>query len=379
MIAGANRLLDRANARFTAQLRGIRMRSGEPTGGTMKGSGTEEVTVSVHLIRGLLAHAAKRGIESQQLCALAGLESGLLDDLEARIPARVFGSIWDEVVSRSGDEDFGLHLGADADFFHGGHALYSVMLNCPTLGDALDRFCRYHGLMADFVAPELQLEKRRAAIVLRPLHPGAVLDRHHAEAVLATIASLLTRLVEGGVPVLEVRFTHPEPQSSANVQRFFGCPLRFRAASSQLVFARAALSRPLALADPELLETLEEFVRLRLARLSDGGGWARRVRHWLGQRLPRGEKPSLPGLARELGVSRRQLQTRLKEEETSYQKLLDQVREELALGYLKKGEVTLCELAFLLGFSEQSAFNHAFKRWTGSPPREFLRRRSQDS
>jgi AraC-like DNA-binding protein len=355
------------------------MRSGALADGTMKGSGREEVTLSVHLARGLLAHAAKRGIEPQDLCAVADLEPARLDDLEARIPAGVFESIWDEVVSRSRDEDFGLHLGADADFFHGGHVLYSVMVNCPTLGDAIGRFCRYHGLMADFVAPELHFEEGRAAVVLRPLHPGVVLDRHHAEAVLAAIASLLGRLVDGGVHLLEVRFAHPEPHSAAEVQSFFGCPLRFGAPSTQLVFAREELSRPLALADPELLETLEEFVQLRLARLSDAGGWAGRVRRCLGRMLPRGEKPNLARLARELGVSRRQLQIRLKEEDTSYQKLLDQVREELALGYLKKGEVTLCELAFLLGFSEQSAFNHAFKRWTGSPPREFLNRRSRVS
>jgi len=121
------------------------------------------------------------------------------------------------------------------------------------------------------------------------------------------------------------------------VESFFGCPLRFRAAPSQLVFARTELSRPLVLADPELLETLEEFVRLRLARLLDGDGWARKVRRSLGKMLPRGQKPSLAGLARQLGVSGRQLQIRLKEEDTSYQKLLDRVREELALGYLKKG------------------------------------------
>ncbi len=355
------------------------MRSGEPDGGTMKGSGTEEVTLSVHLLRGLLAHAAEHGIESQELCASAGLEPGLIDDIEARIPARVFGSIWNAVVSQLPDEDFGLHLGADAEFFHGGHVLYNVMLNSPTLGDAIDRFCRYHGLMADFVAPELCVDENHVAIVLRPLHASRVLDRHHAEAVLAAIARLLGRLVEGGVPLLEVRLAHPEPDSAANLRRFFGCPLRFRAPSNQLVFERTELSRSLALADPELLETLEEFVRLRLARLSDGGNWSRRVRRRLGEMLSQGEKPSLTRLAEQLGVGQRQLQIRLKEESTSYQRLLDQIREELALGYLKKGQVTLCELAFLLGFSEQSAFNHAFKRWTGSTPREYVRRRQQDS
>jgi AraC-like DNA-binding protein len=64
----------------------------------------------------------------------------------------------------------------------------------------------------------------------------------------------------------------------------------------------------------------------------------------------------------------------LKDEKTTYQKLLAAVRKEIALSYLKEKEATICDIAFLLGFSEQSAFNHAFKRWTGFTPREYLKR-----
>ena len=329
------------------------------------------LTVSAYMARSVLGYAAKQGIDSQEISRLAGLPAGALDDLEARIPTRVFTSIWDEVMCRAQDENFGLHLGTGGELFKGGDVLYTVMLNCPTLGEAIDRFCRYHSLMADLVKPKLECEAGRASIVLQPVRPEVTLDRHHAEAVLAAIASLLRRVVEGGVSLLQVSFGHPQPDAADELQRYFGCALRFREPLNALAFAREDLARPLVMADPELLATLEEFVQTRLSRMQATGGWAAKVRAWLGRALPHGERPSVASVARELGVSVRLLQGRLKQEGTGYQKLLDQVREELAIVYLKKGDATLCEVAFLLGYSEQGAFNHAFKRWTGSTPGEF--------
>jgi AraC-like DNA-binding protein len=383
LIAGANRLLDREDARADAVdgavARGENNAGSAQSAETMKDPALDEITVSVHLTRGLITHAAKQGMDPEALCRANGLDPALLDDPEARIPARAFRSIWGAVARHSRDEDFGLHLGAGADLFQGGGILYTVMRNCPTLGDAIDRFCRYHGLIADFVMPRLQRQENRATIALEPIVPGVALDRHHAEAVLAGIATLLAGLVDGGVPLLEVQFSHPMPNATAELHSFFGCRLRFRRPANALVFAREQLSRPVALADPALLTTLEQFVQARLARLREGGTWGGKVRSWLGRTLARGGKTTITAVARELGVSGRQLQSRLKEEGTSYQKLLDQVREELALDYLKQGEGTLCELAFLLGYSEQSAFNHAFKRWTGSTPGEFVQKRRSGS
>jgi AraC-like DNA-binding protein len=87
-----------------------------------------------------------------------------------------------------------------------------------------------------------------------------------------------------------------------------------------------------------------------------------------------GEKPIADAVALDLAISTRHLQSKLKAEGTTYRHLLDQVRKELALDYLKRPEMTMFDIAFLLGFSEQSTFNHAFKRWTGSSPKEYQKR-----
>lgn len=86
----------------------------------------------------------------------------------------------------------------------------------------------------------------------------------------------------------------------------------------------------------------------------------------------RGEKPLLVAISAELAVSSRTLQNKLRNENTTYQSLLGRVRKGLALEYLQKPEYGVCEIAFLLGFSKHSAFNHVFKRWTGDSPSEYL-------
>ena len=87
-----------------------------------------------------------------------------------------------------------------------------------------------------------------------------------------------------------------------------------------------------------------------------------------------GKKPSAEEVAGDLAVGIRYLQGQLKDEGTTYQQVLDGVRKELAMDYLGQGDVSLYEVAFLLGFSEQSTFNHAFKRWTGTTPGKYQRR-----
>ena len=84
-----------------------------------------------------------------------------------------------------------------------------------------------------------------------------------------------------------------------------------------------------------------------------------------------GEVPSIEALAHNLAISIRHLQRELQAKGTSYQQLLDATRKELALRYLKKPNVTVHDVAFLLGFSEPSAFHRAFKRWTGQTPRTY--------
>jgi len=112
-----------------------------------------------------------------------------------------------------------------------------------------------------------------------------------------------------------------------------------------------------------------------LDRLYPPESWADRVVRWINHCLIQGDKPSLEIIANKLAISPRQLQNKLKEDGCVFQALLDKVRKETALKYLNESQTSICDIAFLLGYSEQSAFNHAFKRWTGGQPGEYRRSR----
>jgi AraC-like DNA-binding protein len=87
-----------------------------------------------------------------------------------------------------------------------------------------------------------------------------------------------------------------------------------------------------------------------------------------------GGDASLERIAHQLGMSGRTLQRKLRDHRTSHQELLDEMRKDLAMRYLREPEMAICEVAYLLGFSESSALHRAFKRWTGMTPSEFRRR-----
>ncbi len=93
--------------------------------------------------------------------------------------------------------------------------------------------------------------------------------------------------------------------------------------------------------------------------------------HIINTMLSKGERPSIEKAAAEFAMSVRNLQNKLKEEKASYQGILENLRKKIAVEYLKNPGASICEITFLLGFSEQSSFNHVFKKWTGMTPGEY--------
>lgn len=143
------------------------------------------------------------------------------------------------------------------------------------------------------------------------------------------------------------------------------------------VLDAAVLRRPVPAADAELSRIVTAHADGLLERLgSPAASWSDRVRRALLQGLD-GERATLPAVARQLGLSERSLQRRLRDEGTGFAPLLDAVRHELALRWVGEGRLALGEVAYLLGFSEPSAFHRAFRRWTGTTPQAMRRGAAQ--
>ncbi|MEM9294054.1 MAG: AraC family transcriptional regulator ligand-binding domain-containing protein [Acidobacteriota bacterium] len=190
------------------------------------------------------------------------------------------------------------------------------------------------------------------------------------ELALGAATALSREVGQQGFAPLAVHISHSTPEDVSAFEAHFRCPLCFDARRDALEVSREQLRQPNRLGDTSISRFFDTHLEDALAHLPGDQDLGRRVRAEIAQALSEGV-PRLPRLAARLGMSARTLQRRLGEASLSYRDLVDQARRELADHLLRKTDYGLAEIAFLTGFSEQSAFNRAFKRWAGKPPRAY--------
>lgn len=190
------------------------------------------------------------------------------------------------------------------------------------------------------------------------------------EATIASIAAISQEVSVDRFQPLAVYFKHSAPRSTAAHERHFGCPVRFGADRDALLVASTTLQRPNRLGDRSFSKFFDTHLEEDLSKYDDNASLEHRVRIQVSQALSAGV-PKISDVAACLGLSGRTLQRRLSDRGYSFQALVDESRRELAQRLLRESEYPLAQVAFLTGFSEQSAFNRAFKRWEGQTPRSF--------
>jgi len=332
----------------------------------------QNASISINIIRILLKYLTKCGIDYDAPCKDARIDAFILKDHEARISTKQFDIVWKEAVKKTDDINFGLHFGREiANSYLGGNILFSMMTNSATVGNAMEIFCRYHTLMEDAILPKMKVGDDFAFLSWESIDPHFEISRYISEALLCAYVYIIRRITENNSGLLEVRFRHSSPKDIREHKEVFLVPLLFDQPKNELVIEKNTLNLPVFLADPKLLETIEHLAKKLLDRLYPTNIWTDKVISLISKMLAGGKNTDIKTIAANLAVSARNLQNRLKEEKTSYQMILDEVRKEVALNYLTQKDVTICDIALLLGFSEQSAFNHAFKRWSGLTPGQY--------
>jgi AraC-like DNA-binding protein len=171
----------------------------------------------------------------------------------------------------------------------------------------------------------------------------------------------------------EVQFTHQAPHDSSEHLRVFHAPVSFGSASNAFVINREFIERQVPAANPRLYKILKQYLERVLNEMPAENGLIASVRKAIAE-LMRDGAPKLARVAMKMAMNPRTLQRQLREYGVEFKELVDNTRRLSALNYLRNSTNTLTEIAFLLGYSELSAFNRAFKRWTGSTPLNFRRR-----
>lgn len=237
----------------------------------------------------------------------------------------------------------------------------------PTLRDSFARAERYWRLLTSVSAYEVRTEGRDAYFVLHRDGERRMGMRMSNEATLASVASITRQVATDGFNPREVYFKHPAPASVAAHEAYFGCRVVFESELDALLISAEALARPNRMGDEGLTQYLLGHLDEELKKVEAEETLEQMVRDAVAQSLSAGV-PKMAVVARRLGLSERTLQRRLGEEGLSFQRLLEGARRELAQGLLVQSDYSLAEVAFLTGFSEQSAFTRAFKRWLKETP-----------
>lgn len=327
-------------------------------------------TTSADYIRFGLNYITDYGLDFDLICGRTGIDTTVFTETGARISFFEIIELWEMVERRSMDQNFGLHVGEKmADF--SGHILFLLLSNAATLQDAVALLCKYWSLLTDIHSPRLRFNDKHAELSIYYHAKGPSMYRHKNEAVLVLYASILQRLIEEKISFDQICFSHPRPENISEHQRIFNSPLYFNRTVNKLVFRREYLELPVLLSNQNLCRNLESIaIGLLESRYKDGF-WSDKVRKEIFNILGR-QKSSIESVSEKLAITPRNLQYKLKNEGTTYQQLLEQIRKEKAVYLLKQASFTIGDTASLLGFSEQSAFSRAFKRWYGLSPKHYL-------
>ena len=287
----------------------------------------------------------------------------------SRVPLSKMTRLWDTVTFITGDQQFGMKAGSRAepsDFYVLGHA----WLASATLRGALERLCRYaHVLSTAITQAEVTEEDGMVVFVESFPDPEIVVNRTADEAGIVAFFKLCEIVRREPVRPLKVELVFPADTARHYLDEFLQCPVSYGNEREKFYFSKEVFDDPLPGYIPDVLDSTSRIAEHYLESL-DQSKVATEVRRLLVQMLPSG-KADQDTIAGRLYRSTSTLQRQLTAEGTSYRDILETTRRSLAEKYLKDGDYTQAEIAFMIGFSDQSNFARAFKRWTGMSPGQF--------
>lgn len=331
-------------------------------------------SLSVYLLKALILFSSERGADTSAVLKAINFDEGLLSNEQERVPLTVLNELWSAIENVLHDPCLGLHFGEAFGEHGGGHFLFTIMKNSESLHNAIRLLIRYHGLMLDIVKLTLTVRDGKACLGLENQFYNEISARHLSDTVMSLLVTDLKKLTNNEIFFEKIYFTHPADDNQDEYIRVFGRKPVFSSDKNYIVFDESELERTLPWAQREFGSHLRNYAEKLEHELYKEKKLNERVMIFLEKNILKGGDFSLPAVADTFSMSIRHLQNKLKEEGVTFQILLDNARREIALRHLQNEDVMFCDLAFLLGYSEQSSFNHAFKKWTGMTPGEYRER-----
>lgn len=326
-----------------------------------------EFTVAASVVRGLLEFAVSRGASEAALAKRSGIDPCDLEDPDRRIASPNYVALMKAGQALSGDPALALHF-AEAINLSRMSIVGLLGQASQTLLESFKQTQRYGQLVTDMGA--------KGRFTLGPVDGGLWGVDHrpnpntfpeHTETTFGFMVCG-ARIVGPSRWLKEVHVTHKAPSYRKEYERIFEAPVTFESHWNALRIDPLFLTHPVNVQPRYVFGILSQHADDLLKSLESSKTMRGRVESLLMPVLHTGDA-SMAGVAAKLGLSRPTLSRRLKAEGVTFEKVLDDLRRMLALHYLSGKRVSVNEVAFLVGFSDATAFSRAFKRWTGTSPR----------
>jgi len=298
-------------------------------------------------------------------------QQGITKEMMVKPGARALQTIGDNLWYRASqtidDPCFGLKSG---NLWHPSHlnALGYAWLASATLREALTRLERYIHAITKIAILQLVEVDDGLALYLK-FKPTTIVIPSRTDSFFSIVTSMCRVNYGATLNPQSVSFVHEAPSCAGEYFAYFKSPVAFKADRNLLVLPKDKVDAPLKGYNPEIARIHDQIIIRYLSGLRKED-IAERVKSAIIKKLPSGGV-SDEIVAKELHMSVRSLQRSLRSEGTTFGKLLDEVRKDLSMDYVRDQGINLTEVAFILGFSELSAFSRAFKKWTGRSPSEF--------
>ena len=321
---------------------------------------------------GLLSRLAyergrKEGVDVEALLRQAHLTPREIKNKDIPLGVKNQIKFVDLVANATSDPLLGFRLAYSFDLREIG-LLYYVIASAETLLGSLQRVARY----SDVANEGIDLEVKKGEVLRLRLHYSGVArhsDVHQIEFWMASVVRICRKVIGTNLKPIELRIAHNRRKQVPEIEKLLRCAVKTGSDFDEIVFSRESGKYPIVTADPYLNQLCARLCEETLARLGKKASTLKvKVENAIAVLLPHGEM-HFDAVAAELGMSGRTLARRLASEGHSFSKILDGLRSALARRYLAESDMSISEIAWLLGYSEVANFTHAFNRWTGTSPR----------
>jgi AraC-like DNA-binding protein len=329
-----------------------------------------EETVSSGFVLALLGYAVSRGADRDALVEHAAIDPASLEDRDARLPYARYIALMQAAKAATGDPALALNFGQAVQV-----ADISIVgligQASTTMLEAFEQLNRYVRLIVDIEldgADRFVLKRDSLGLWFTDMRANPNTFPELTESAFSHVIAAPRR---SGFPewIKEVRVTHPRPAHAEDYDRVFRASVLFASDRNALRMEESIVTRPVGILPRYAFGVLTEHADALLRDLESAATTRGRVESLLMPVLHKGEA-NMDAIAEKLGISRQTLYRNLKEENATFEQVLDELRHQLALEYLRARKTTVNETAYLVGFSDSAAFSRAFKRWTGKSPSE---------